>query len=427
MNLTHLLDRRFVGTLVVSGAAILLALGLGQGIRTGWLEPTSTPSTSAEPLRPQTPRAPYPWIERDAAFASESGGARLAGTLAIPAPATGPAVGHVSARLPAVVLVSGAGPQDRDGTFFGHKRFLVWTSALVGAGFAVLRLDDRGVGASEGVLLDADLSVLASDALAAVQWLQRQPEIEASQVGLLGVSLGGVVSALAAAEASDQAAVAFLILASTPGRPGAELLVAQQDRLLAAQGLPEVERQEMRMLTETAIRTARQGSGLTEAESRQQLRPLVRRMAELTSKLGGPLSLAPSESAIEQQIDLLLSPQMQDTLFLDPADALRRVRCPVLVVQGELDLQVDAGLNVPRLVEALGRASGPEAGRSGDEDRRGVEVRRFAGLNHLLQPAQTGLPSEYSEIEITLAPDMLDAVIAWLRATVTAVQEGPDV
>lgn len=335
-------------------------------------------------VRPQDPPAEVPYRSEEVRFPGD--GVELAGTLTAP---RGPG------PHPAVVLLSGSGAQDRDGEIMGHRPFLVLADHLSRRGIAVLRVDDRGVGESEGILAAATSSDLAGDALAAVHYLRSRPEIAWRRIGLLGHSEGALVAPLAATRSSD---VRFLVLLAAPGVPGRELLPVQTRRIALAAGAPEstVERQ-VALLEEGLDLLA---AGVDEETTRRGLLEVARRQLELA---GGRPGDAVTDATIAQQVDLMLTPWFRFFLTYDPREALRRITVPVLAIQGELDLQVDADQNLPQVRAAL------EAGGNPD-----VTVRRLPGLNHLFQRARTGSPSEYFQLEETLAPEVLDLVAQWI-------------
>jgi hypothetical protein len=334
--------------------------------------------------RPQDPPAAAPYRSEEVRFTSD--GVELAATLTLP---PGPGV------FPAVVLLSGSGAQNRDGELMGHRPFLVLADHLTRRGVAVLRADDRGVGGSEGSLAEATSSDLAGDALAAVRYLRSRPEVAWRRIGLLGHSEGGLVAPLAASRSSD---VRFLVLLAAPGVPGRELLPVQTRRIALATGVPQstVERQVALLEEGLALLT----SGVGDAAARRGLLDVARRQLELA---GGRPGDAVTDASIAQEVDLMLTPWFRFFLSHDPREALRRVEVPVLAIQGGLDLQVDAEQNLPQVRAALAEGG-----------NRDVTIQRLPGLNHLLQTAGSGAPSEYFQIDETLAPQVLDLVSRWI-------------
>jgi pimeloyl-ACP methyl ester carboxylesterase len=341
---------------------------------------------SVAPLRrPQEPRPPFPYRVEEVTV--ERAGITLAGSLTLPEGA-GP--------FPAAVLISGSGAQDRDETIFGHKPFLLLADYLTRARIAVLRSDDRGVGGSGGRLADATSADLAEDALAWVHMLAARPEIDTTAIGLIGHSEGGMVGPIAAMQ-SDR--VAFLVLMAGPGVPGAEILVAQTEALTRAAGgdslLIARQAEAQRRLLEAVV------AGAAADRQRQLLRALV--LVQMEAMPEGPDKTKAVDQAVTTALAQLQTRWMRYFLEYDPRIALRRVRVPVLVLNGELDLQVPPDLNLGEIERTLREG--------GDRD---VTVRRFPGLNHLFQPARTGLPAEYGSIETTLAPVVLETIRDWI-------------
>jgi hypothetical protein len=353
-----------------------------------WLGREAVPG----PARPQEPRPPFPYRSEEVRVAS--GDVELAGTLSLPA-GPGP--------FPAIVVLSGSGAQDRDGEILGHRPLLLLADALTRRGVAVLRCDDRGVGGSAGNLGAATTEALAGDALAAVDFLAGRPEVVAGRIGLLGHSEGGLVAALAAAH---RPTVAFVVLLATPGVPGRELLPLQVRRLAVAGGAsPGVIARQVELIVEGLELLAHESDPL---RLRRGLEGVARRQLELFGG-GAGASAEALEAALAREVDQLLSPWFRYFVAYDPRPAAAKLRMPVLVVAGELDLQVPPDQNVPALEAALAAAGNTQ-----------VTVRRFAGLNHLLQPAATGLPAEYYLLETTLDPAVLALVGEWVAERAAA-------
>jgi uncharacterized protein len=179
----------------------------------------------SERRRPQMPRPPFPYKVEDVTYPSKAAGVRLAGTLTIPE-GKGP--------FPAVLLITGSGPQDRDETLVGHKPFLLLADALTRRRIAVLRFDDRGVARSTGNFATATSADFADDVEGGIAFLRERPEIDAKRIGLLGHSEGGVIGPMVAARVPTD--VAFLVLMAGTGVSGETLAFAQQESMLRAAG-----------------------------------------------------------------------------------------------------------------------------------------------------------------------------------------------
>lgn len=349
---------------------------------------------AADPPRPQEPKPPYPYAEREVVY--RSGEVELAGTLTLPA-TPGP---H-----PAVLLLSGSGAQNRDEEVFGHRPFLVIADHLARHGVAVLRVDDRGVGGSSGSLRNATAAELADDAISGVRFLRNREEIAADRVGLLGHSEGASVAALSAAK---DGGVGFVVMLAAPGLPGRELLLLQNRRIFEIAGVPEETVRRRLAVLDGLLAIAPEG----EERLRQKLQEETRAWSEAVES-DGDGAPDPWATALEQQLSQLTSPWFLDFLSRDPRIALRQLRVPVLALGGALDLQVPPDPNQAELKEALAKA--------GNED---AEVLTLDGLNHLFQAAQTGLPNEYARIEETISPPVLERISRWMKARFAGPEPG---
>ena len=350
----------------------------------------------ATPKRPQEPPDRVPYRVEEVAYDSLDQGVRLAGTLTVPA-GEGP--------FPAVLLITGSGPQDRDGTLLGHRPFAVLADHLTLNGIAVLRVDDRGVGESTGDFTAATSEDFADDAEAGFRWLRVRPEVDRARVGLLGHSEGAIVAPLVAAR---EPAVAFLVLLAAPGVPGEQVLYRQGELILRAAGAGEEIVEASRTLQEALFRAVRDAPDSAAAQAAARA-VLVRRARTLE----GP-ERDQAEAMFDLQAAEVASPGFRFFLRHDQAPVLAKVRCPVLAVWGEKDLQVPPDQNRPPLEAALAAGG-----------NRSVAARVLPGLNHLLQPALTGHPGEYGQIEETIDTVVLQLIVFWLQDAVGAVPQAP--
>lgn len=340
------------------------------------------------PSRPQHPTPPYPYTQREVAYTNAQDGTRLAGTLTLP-PGAGP---H-----PVVVLITGSGPQDRDETVFAHKPFLVIADHLTRRGVAVLRADDRGVGGSTGSVSESTSHDFSQDVLAAIAMLKTIPEIDPARIGLVGHSEGGIIAPMVAADSRD---VAFIVMLAGTGLRGRDILTLQTGALFRAAGVQGEP-------LENVLKHHRRLMDLIEGQAeRDELSAAARDLIRSQQAVqGGAADESLIESTAEQALRSLDTPWLRHFLLLDPREALRRVKVPVLALFGELDLQVPPRENMPEIEKAL-----MEAGN------RDVTIRELPRLNHLFQTATTGLVAEYALIEETFAPAALDAMTEWILA-----------
>ena len=334
---------------------------------------TRAAQQTAEARRPQTPKPPFPYTAEDVAFDSAPG-VKLAGTLTLP-PGKGP--------FPAAVMITGSGAQDRDETLMGHKPFAVWADALTRRGIAVLRWDDRGFAKSTGDFAKATSEDFAADGLAAMAYLRTRHEIDGKRIGVIGHSEGGMVGPLMAAK---DPRVAFVVMMAGPGAPTRELMKAQR----AAISKPWASRPAM--IAANEVTQAKVEAALAEAKPYEEAKADA---IKLLVAAGVPEAAAPG------QIAQLNSVWYKWFIAYDPAPTLRKLKMPVLALDGDKDTQVISSLNLPAIREAL----------KANPDATAVEL---PGLNHLFQTATTGGPAEYAQIEETTAPAALNLMVDWV-------------
>jgi pimeloyl-ACP methyl ester carboxylesterase len=267
----------------------------------------------------------------------------------------------------------------------GHKPFLVLSDYLTRRGIAVLRADDRGVAKSGGTFATGTTADFATDTEAGVAYLKTRHEVNPHKIGLIGHSEGAVIAPMIAARNPD---IAFIVMMAGSGVVGEDIIVAQTELLAEASGESK----------EDALRNA--------ADERSLLDIVLHEKddAVLKTKLRAALTASQvPESRIDGMIRQVMSPWFRYFIAYDPAPALRKVKCPVLALGGEKDLQVPPKQNLPAIRQAL-----EEAGNTN------VEIDELPGLNHLFQTAKTGAPSEYSEIEETISPVVLTKISSWI-------------
>lgn len=343
---------------------------------------------AVEILRPQVPKKPYPYIEKKVAYTNLKAGVKLVGILTLPSD---------KGVFPAVLLITGSGPQDRDETIYGHHPFLVLADYLTRQGIAVLRVDDRGVGESTGDFSQATSEDFASDVLAGVEYLKTCKEIDPKKIGLLGHSEGGLIAPIVAVKSPD---VAFIVLMAGPGLTGEEILYLQGALISRAMGVSEEDIIKKRQFNEKifSVLIEEEDSEIAEERLRQMFEEDWEKMSDEEKE-----QIGDSEVFLEAQLQNLLSPWLKFFLTYDPKPTLSKVKCPVLAINGEKDLQVPPKENLSAIEEIL-KAGGNQS----------YTIKELPGLNHLFQTAQTGLPAEYVKIEETISPVALKIVGDWI-------------
>ena len=346
--------------------------------------------------RPQDPKKPYPYHEEEIVFENSGAEIKLAGTFTYPK-SRGP--------FPTAILVSGSGPQDRNETIMGHRPFLVLADHLTRHGIAVLRYDDRGVGDSEGRFSKALVRDFTSDALAAVDYLKSRVEVNPSQIGIIGHSEGGLVAPQAATRSSD---VSFIVLLAGVGVPLEELLQRQAADIIRVLGVDEETAKKQSLI---------QGKIFAEVRDFQDLKTTKKKVIEIMKTSLADLTpeqleaAGYSESQLEVQAGMVTSPWFRDLLEIDPQPTLEKVRCPVLAVNGKKDIQVAWQENLEGIENSVKRG--------GNSD---VTIQSYPNLNHLFQTCRTGAMTEYSSIEETFNPEVLETLSEWILRKTTQRQ-----
>lgn len=334
--------------------------------------------------RPQEPQKPYSYYTEDVTFENKTDKNVLAGTLSLPSK---------EGKFPVVILISGSGPQNRDEEILGHKPFLVLADYLTKKGIAVLRFDDRGTAKSTGEYKTATTLDFANDVRAGVAYLQTRKEIDKNKIGLIGHSEGGIIAPIVAQNSKD---VKFIILLAGPGLRGDQLMLLQKEMIERQKGISENEIKKGQEIFKGAY-------DIIVASSANDV--------NLKSKAFNYLKLKLGDSANDTQISALssqiTSPWLVSFLKLDPTIALEKVKCPVLALNGEKDLQVPPDVNLEAIKAALAKGG-----------NKNVTTKKLSNLNHLFQECKTGSPDEYAAIEQTFSPIALEEISKWILVQV---------
>jgi pimeloyl-ACP methyl ester carboxylesterase len=355
--------------------------------RVAGLQIVPTTNPNAYGPRPQTPKPPFPYDTREVSFDNTKDHTHLAGTLSVP---------KGTGKFAVALLITGSGTQDRDETIFGHKPFAVIADALTKKGIAVLRVDDPGAGQSTGDVAKADIEAHARDVEAGVAFLKTQTDVDATRIGLIGHSEGGILAAIVASRSKD---VAFVVSLAGTGVSGAEINALQIEAILKAQGkmkpeaiaaVVEAQRKIMKLVAQGAPDAA-----------------IADAVKEATD---AAMKGAPSEEykkdvqdSMAENLAMLKTPWFVSFVKLDPASYWSKVKVPVLAMNGDKDVQVPADVNLDAIKASLAKA--------GDKD---VTTTKLPGLNHLFQPAKMGLVEEYATIETTFDEAALATMSAWI-------------
>ncbi|MDR2384625.1 MAG: alpha/beta hydrolase [Tannerella sp.] len=325
--------------------------------------------------RPQEPKSPFPYINKDVMFENPVAKITLAGTLTLP---------EKDGKVPAVILISGSGAQNRNEELLGHKPFLVLADFLTRNGIAVLRYDDRGTASSTGNFAVATTADFVVDAQAAFDYLRNRKEIDPEKIGLIGHSEGANVATMVASENGE---VNFIVMMAGAGVRGDSLLILQNEALMRGLGMDE-----------TVIKS-------TLKQMREIYDVLIQNIDE-QEKERKVESLSKGEIS-RQLIEVMLSPWYQYFLKFNPETYLEKVKCPVLALNGLKDVQVPPDENLSAI---------KKAGIKGKNNK--LKIKKLNDLNHLFQECKTGLPIEYEEIEQTISPTVLNEILNFIKEQV---------
>jgi uncharacterized protein len=339
--------------------------------------------------RPQEPKPPFPYTAEDVSFTNDKFNIKLAGTLTIPSGA-GP--------FKAVIMITGSGAQNRNEELMGHKPFLVIADYLSRHGIAVLRYDDRGVGGSQGNYSEATSADLATDAEAAFNFLKTNPKINQKEIGVMGHSEGGLIAPIVTCTHPD---IGFIVSLAGPGVPGQQIIIRQSQDIGRLSG-----EQENLIKENTETNKKLYAILRKEKDNRKAEIKILSLYQEILEKKN--TSKEDTEKAVNRlKITFGANTYTWLRYFLttDPSIFWKKVKCPVLALNGEKDLQVSSKENLPAIEKAL-KSSGNES----------VKTVELADLNHLFQNCKTGLPAEYGTIEETFSPEALQIIADWILA-----------
>jgi len=331
-----------------------------------------------------------PYDEEEITF--NNGEIKFSGSLLLP---------KKKGKHPAVIMITGSGPQNRYEELFGWKIFQDIASHFTQRGIAVLLYDDRGVGGSSGNVSEATTEDFATDALAALRYLQTRTEIKPQKIGLCGHSEGGIVAPLAASKSEE---VAFIICISGTGHSGLEVLLKQSELIARAENIPEEKIRENLNQIRTIV------SMIKEEKDPETIKEDLKKIAQTQ------ISSLPEEQKKEIKDMETFTKNVMEGIYrqyssrwfkffleYDPLPVMEKVKCPVLLLFGELDLQVPAEWNKEAMVSALKKGG-----------NKNFKVKIFPKANHLYQEAVTGSPSEYTKLPKEFVPGFLEFMSDWI-------------
>jgi pimeloyl-ACP methyl ester carboxylesterase len=347
--------------------------------------------------RPQTPQPPFPYKSEDLEYDNADKSLHYGATITIPE-GNGP--------FPAAVMITGSGAQNRDEEIMGHKLFAVIADYLTRKGFIILRVDDRGVGKSSGKFSEATSADFAKDVNAGVDYLLSRPEVDRKKLGLIGHSEGGMIAPMVATQRQD---INFIVLLAGPGVKITELMAGQNAAVLRSAGISQ-------KAVEAYI-------PLYKEMTRQIIRASDTMIALAAVKKTMSDWITHTDAALVKELDMqdagkrdaiavnlvqaMSSPWYKYFLSFDPEVYLEKLKCRVLAINGDKDIQVISGQNL----------SGIEASLKKSKVNH-YTIKEIPGLNHLFQSCKKCTVQEYGELEETFSPIALQIIGEWLEKNV---------
>ena len=342
--------------------------------------------------RPQYPFRPYSYNSDSVTFKNKRDNVVLGGTFTYP---------KSDGLFPTILLINGMGPQDRDESMYGHKPFLIISDYLTKKGFAVLRVDDRGTGLSTGDFDHSTTMDFANDAQSAINYLKTKDNVDTSKIGIIGFNEGGLIAAMLSVKSDD---IKYIVLLATPGIPGREILLDQTTIMQKKLGIPEEEITKDLRLNTSIFNTIEHENDTSLV--RKKLKKIYK---SFIASLGEKYAFSKKYNVrnIDKQINFMTKPWFRFYLTYDPAKTFEKVKCPLLILYGEKDLQIEPEKNNAAIEKALQKG--------GNQSFKSMIL---PDLNHLFQECKTGSPSEYPEIKQTFSPKAMQIIADWIKGVI---------
>ncbi len=350
-----------------------------------------------DPVRPQTPKPPFNYVSEDVEYDNADKSMHYGATFTRP---------EGDGKYPAVIIISGSGTQDRDGTIFGHKLYWVLADYLTRNGIAVLRVDDRGAGKSS---LGKDINSATSldfsyDVETSLNYLETRGDVDKKHLGLIGHSEGGIIAPMVAARRKD---INFIVLWGGPVVGGIKTMAGQISYSLKKSGIDTTAANSFKDLSEQSLGLFSTAAGIDDLN--QKIKTVFDDWKKVQPKTTLDALSVTDNSIVGQDVskiyDALYNQQwMRFFITYNPSKDLDKVKCSVLAVNGSKDTQVDAKSNLARIKEILTQ-----------NGNKHFDVKELPGLNHLLQTATTGDVSEYEKISETMSPDAMKIITDWIK------------
>ncbi len=347
-----------------------------------------------EALRPQTPRPPFAYVSEDVEYDNKDKSIHFGGTFTKP---------KGTGKFPAVIIISGSGTQDRNGTLFDHQPYFVLADHLTKNGIAVLRVDDRGAGKTTlgKDTFQVTSADFANDVEAGIAFLKSRADVDFKKIGLIGHSEGGMIAPMVAVR---NPSVVFIVLLAGPGQTGEAIWKYQMRNSFVQPNLTAAHKKLADSLVDQMNDAFKHSTNLPTIQ--QEMTATYKSWKQnVSDSLEKTLFKAPIGLSFYQLANNSKNALHWLHYFInyDPAPVLQQVKCPVLAINGEADVQVVAENNLAGIERALKKGG-----------NKNYTIKAFPQLNHLFQTT-THPGQSYGAIEETFAPAALDFITQWIR------------
>lgn len=346
--------------------------------------------------RPQTPLPPFVYNTDSVEYDNADKTVHLAGTLTYPK-TKGPFI--------TILMITGSGQEDRDETIFGHHPFAVIADHLTKKGYAVLRVDDRGIGKSKGEILTATSVDFAEDVLTSIRYLLTRHEVNKNKIGVIGHSEGGFIAPIVYTKWSK---LAFIISLAGTGVSGAEILLKQQTDPLKGL-INNASFDAFYSLTQQTLMTIHDNPSKPDSVILNKIKKIYSNWKnnQPDSVLVPLRADKATPEMYAMQIKQELIPWLKYFIATEPSLYWEKVKCPILALNGEKDIQVYPEQNLNAIISSLKKRANKK-----------ITAKILPGLNHLFQNCTKCTVKEYGELEETFSPAALQIMSDWLNKNI---------
>jgi uncharacterized protein len=345
--------------------------------------------------RPQTPQPPFPYTADSLVYTAPADSLSYGVTLTIPS-GKGP--------FPAVLLITGSGPQDRDENILGHKSFAIIADYLTRKGYLVMRVDDRGVGLSTGNFKLSTSYDFAKDVNNHIDFLKQRQDVDKMKIGLLGHSEGGMIAPMVASTRKD---IDFVVLLAGPGIPIVQLMAGQNAAILKSSGIDAVAATSYSEFFGKVMPKIAAAPDSIVAAKILKTELDIWRGSENKNRVVATTGIYDEKSEINyinQVVKQIYSPWFRAFLLFDPQPYLKKLTCKLLALNGDKDIQVLPDANLQGIKQSL------QAGGN-----KSFTIELMPGLNHLFQTCKACTATEYGVLTESFSVAALDKIGSWLQ------------